>query len=639
MALLVAQVGGNVTTATATISATFGSATTAGSLIWAIDHVYNTSGAAVTGDVVDNKSNSYPLITSSFGGAGAPGIAGYYNNGGARGASHQLTANLVNSAGESCNLAMTEITGQDPTAPLDTTTFNTATDAASPWDVPAAAAIVGNQVSGYGVTIDTGTNTAFTNPTGYSTIITQPNGVTSLVSHAAYKINETGTPTVGATSTHSSTAAREIFFTFKEAAAAAPAGEGSWIFIPDTYLDAQPGPFISGVTFDPALWFSVEGPTTTPVDVNVVGYLSVGAALFAAATRDATASAVLPVGPDVRAAATRDATVSGILPVGPDLRAGNVGHLVVGVLFVAPDLRADATRNATAAGILPVAVVPYGPATRDATASAVLPVGIEPHAAATRDATAPSVLPVGVDLRASATRDATAPSVLPVGIDMRAAATRNATISQAYLPVAATPFASATRNATVVGYLTVGVAPLVGAFNDRSVVGVLYVGALVMATATRDATVQAVLPAAVDERASATRTADVSQALLPIAVDPRAAATRSATVSGVLPLGADLRAQATRNATVVGVMPIATALGSDVSLVTSVTGRLYVGVTVQQRNPPPSLPADQVDVWYVERSWLEYHEADPLTFVEERQVLEHHEAEPITFVERYIDDV
>lgn len=225
MALAVAQVGGNVGTGAGSISATFGSTTTSNSLIVALCHTYNTSGAAAAGDVTDSKTNTYQLALANFGGASAPGISGYYNSAGTRGASHQLTVNLVNSSSDSSNIAMIEITGQDTSTSsscFDATTAASGTDSSSPWSVTSAAAISGNEIAIYGVTIDTSSVTPFTQPTNYSDIINQGDGGQALVSCASYKNLETGTPSPGATSTHSGTA-RELFLTFKEASSSASA--------------------------------------------------------------------------------------------------------------------------------------------------------------------------------------------------------------------------------------------------------------------------------------------------------------------------------------------------------------------------------------------------------------------------------
>src|SRR5262245_27746808 len=159
MALAVAQVGGNVTTATNTISFTFGSSTTSGSGIGAIGHYYNTGGVSQAGDCTDNKSNTYQLGASSLGGISAPGITFYYNtiSSASRGASHQVTINQLNSGGESINAAGIEVTGQDgttSTSAYDSAVAATSTDSATPFDVTAAAAFQSGAMGIYGSTID-----------------------------------------------------------------------------------------------------------------------------------------------------------------------------------------------------------------------------------------------------------------------------------------------------------------------------------------------------------------------------------------------------------------------------------------------------------------------------------------------------
>ncbi len=252
MALAVAQVGGNVTTGSGSIAATFGSTTTTGSLIVAVYHAYAANVAVAGGDITDSNSNTYSTTTSAMGVAAC--ISAYYNNAGTRGASHAVTGNLVNASGESDNLAMIEITGQHASTPYDTTTAATSTDLTSPYDVTAAAAISGTQIAIYGTTIDSGNNNAFTNPTGYSNIINQPDGITALVSYAGYKLNETGTPTVGATSSHGTANARNLLVTFKAAVAGSASANPVTATVtvdatnPVVTGDIPPAPFLRGVT-------------------------------------------------------------------------------------------------------------------------------------------------------------------------------------------------------------------------------------------------------------------------------------------------------------------------------------------------------------------------------------------------------
>ena len=225
MAMAVAQVGGNVSSSSGggSISFTFGSSTTTGSGIALIGHTFNTSGSAAGTDFTDSKSNTYQLGKALLGGASSIGIEGAYNNAGTRGASHQCTFNAPGN-NESNNIAGIEFTGQDAstsTSCFDATSSNTANDATSSWDVTAAAAVPSGCLAVYGVSIDTGTNNAFTQPSGYTNIINQPDGTAFLVSCASYKLNETGTPTVGATSGHTagSGSAREILLVFIAASA------------------------------------------------------------------------------------------------------------------------------------------------------------------------------------------------------------------------------------------------------------------------------------------------------------------------------------------------------------------------------------------------------------------------------------
>jgi hypothetical protein len=227
MAIAVAQVGGNTSTAINGISFTFGSSTTSGSGIILLGLEYNTSGSAAAGDFTDNKSNTYQLAGSLMGGANSVGVECGYNtiSTGTRGASHQCTVNGPG-AGESINAAGIEITGHDSTtttSAFDSASFATANDATSAWTVTAAAAVASGVIGIYGVAIDTGTNNAFTQPTGYTNISNQPDGTSFLVSCASYKLSESGTPSVGATSGHTagSGSAREIFAAFKPAAGAA----------------------------------------------------------------------------------------------------------------------------------------------------------------------------------------------------------------------------------------------------------------------------------------------------------------------------------------------------------------------------------------------------------------------------------
>jgi hypothetical protein len=209
--LAVPHVGGQVTTATSVTSDSWTS--TAGSALGIIGHVFGAHTLAA-GDVTDSKGNTYTFAGGINGTGSTPGIGFWYNLSGTRGASHTVTFN----PGVSANVAVVEVTGNSLS--FVAATFATASDGTSSFDVTAAAAISGTQIGMYGATIDTGDSKAWTQPSGYTNIINQGNGISFLVSDAAYKLNETGTPTVGATGTFSPVAAgREVFATFQEGAA------------------------------------------------------------------------------------------------------------------------------------------------------------------------------------------------------------------------------------------------------------------------------------------------------------------------------------------------------------------------------------------------------------------------------------
>lgn len=224
MALAVVHVGGQATTGTSTVTSDSWTST-AGSDIIVVGHTFADNGAATNGDITDAKSNTYTLLTSTMGGGSDIGIAVWHSNNTTRGASHTVTYNpTAGAGGESLNLAVIEITGQDQSSDYDSTTANTHVYAVgtTPANITASAAISGNQIAIYAETVNSGDNVAFTQPTGYTNILNQPNGVSDLVSDAAYKINETGTPTVGAARTIGSTTGnRVVFVTFKEATTSA----------------------------------------------------------------------------------------------------------------------------------------------------------------------------------------------------------------------------------------------------------------------------------------------------------------------------------------------------------------------------------------------------------------------------------
>jgi len=217
MALAVVDVRGATGTALDVSAAAYTS--TSGSLIVVVVTNFD---CTVAGSVTDSFLNSYTQISGVGAiGAGVVGIEVYFNNAGTRGAAHVITGHATASFPD---IACIEITGQDLVSPVVTVTKGNATDASSPYNVTAGGAIVGNQIAVYAVTLDTGANTAFTPPGGYLNIYNEPDGANNVM-EAAYKINETGTPTVGATSAHAPAAAREAFVTFEEGAGALPSDD------------------------------------------------------------------------------------------------------------------------------------------------------------------------------------------------------------------------------------------------------------------------------------------------------------------------------------------------------------------------------------------------------------------------------
>ena len=211
MAIAVAQVGGATGTGGSN-TASFGSTTTTGSLIAIVGFGWSMSAASATKDS-DSKSNTYTLAKGNVPG-GASGIEIAYNNAGTRGASHTCT--FVDGTA-SVATGIIEITGQDSSTPFDSTTAATATDNKSTFDVTAAAAISGNQAAVYGVMTDAASATAWTPPTGYTDLYNDPHGDTNWAFESAYKVLETGTPTVGAARSVVTPTAAEVFVTFKEA--------------------------------------------------------------------------------------------------------------------------------------------------------------------------------------------------------------------------------------------------------------------------------------------------------------------------------------------------------------------------------------------------------------------------------------
>jgi len=229
MALAVVHVGGTVTGVSAVVSDSWTS--TAASLIVCVGQTFGSTGSPANGDITDSKGNTYTLGTGFYGGAANVGIGIWYNNAGTRGAAHTCTYDPASGVQ---NISVVEITGQDLTAAVyDSTTAAHLkdVDGLSPFNITAAAAISGNQIAVYALADASTNNFAWTQPSGYTNIINQPNGGVGLVSDAAYKINETGTPTVGATNAETSAQDVQVLFaTFKEAGAAAP--EPTWTSLP-----------------------------------------------------------------------------------------------------------------------------------------------------------------------------------------------------------------------------------------------------------------------------------------------------------------------------------------------------------------------------------------------------------------------
>jgi hypothetical protein len=193
----------------------------ANSLLVVVGATFNATGSPVNGDVTDNQGNTYTVGPGAYGGAGNEGLGLWYSNATTRGAGHTVTFHPLSGAPSDTNISVVEITGQDLTSAVyDTTTKAAGTDGVSPYNITAAAAISGNQIAVYGAVVVAFANSAWTAPGGYSNIFNQPDAANFLGSDAAYKINETGTPTVGATRGEATTAGREVFATFKEAVSA-----------------------------------------------------------------------------------------------------------------------------------------------------------------------------------------------------------------------------------------------------------------------------------------------------------------------------------------------------------------------------------------------------------------------------------
>lgn len=222
MALAVAQT--KSTTASGNVSVTSPSFTsTSGSLLVVVLCAYNPASVAVAdGDITDSKSNSYTRIpnASIFPGTNVSGIAAYFNNAGTRGTSHTVTGNPVNSGGGSYQICVIEFSGFDTSTPIATATAATANDTTSAFDVTAAAAVPSGGAGIYGCSVagDSGSS-AWGDPSGYTVAGHADDASADLVYYVGYKLNETGTPTVGGTwgGTVGATSPRECFFAVQAA--------------------------------------------------------------------------------------------------------------------------------------------------------------------------------------------------------------------------------------------------------------------------------------------------------------------------------------------------------------------------------------------------------------------------------------
>jgi hypothetical protein len=102
------------------------------------------------------------------------------------------------------------------TVTYDSTTKGTGTDSTSPLAWSAGGAVSGTQIGFIGVVIDNGAAGAFTTSSGYTMLQEHGDGTTSLTNHEAYKVNETGTPSLSVAYSAAITAAAELFVSFKE---------------------------------------------------------------------------------------------------------------------------------------------------------------------------------------------------------------------------------------------------------------------------------------------------------------------------------------------------------------------------------------------------------------------------------------
>lgn len=264
--MAVAQIATQLTTGSG-VTATFTNPTTAGSLIVAVGVTFNKGTAFANGDVTDSKSNTYTLHVDNHRGFGLPGSGIWYNDGGTRGSSHTVTFN----DGSGTNIVVVyEITGQ-AASPADATTKATGTDAATPFDVTAAAAISGSQIAIYGVGLDTGATATWSPPTGYTEGGAQGNGA-GVVGESAYKLNETGTPTVGgAWAGGGVSAGAEVFATFKLAAAS-----GGTVVLADATASASGAtiPYQIGYIKQIGTVANTTGATTAAITVAAPGVVA-----------------------------------------------------------------------------------------------------------------------------------------------------------------------------------------------------------------------------------------------------------------------------------------------------------------------------------------------------------------------------
>jgi hypothetical protein len=123
--------------------------------------------------------------------------------------------NRVNSSGEMTNIHVIEITS-DGNISFDSASDATANDTTTPFAVTAAAALQTGAIGIYGCVLSTGGTNAWTNPTDYVDIYEETDGANNLVSHASYKLTETGTPAPAAANddTIDAGSARQIFVSF-----------------------------------------------------------------------------------------------------------------------------------------------------------------------------------------------------------------------------------------------------------------------------------------------------------------------------------------------------------------------------------------------------------------------------------------